>query len=144
MSVARKVVDSTFQRVLSHISEIVRSIVLLIIICLPLAYAVPMWIQYVAFGVPFWSLTINPVAWFGTSGAVFVILLLAAVSLVLGYPFVSKMTPKPEATPAGKKTAPEEETGEEEPEIEAETVAEAEIPSEEADEDDRDTSESGT
>ncbi len=150
MSVARKVVDSTFQRVLSHIGEIVRSIILLIIICIPLAYAVPMWIQHVAFGVPFSSLIIDPVAWFGTNGAVLVILLLAAVSLVLGYAYVSKMAPKPEVTPSAKKTAPEEEGAEEEePEIEAETVAEeaeevgeVEAPSEEAGEDDTDTSDS--
>jgi len=148
MSVARRVVDSTFQKVLTHIGEVVRSIILLIIVCLPLVFALPMWIQHFVFDVPFSSLTINPVAWFGTSSAVLLILFLAAVSLVLGYVYASKMIPTSETTPSATETIPKEEViEEEEPEIEAETVTEeaedasrAEAPLEEEGEDDTDAS----
>jgi len=91
LSGARKAVDSTIRRILVYTAEIIASIILLIIICLPLAFVVPMWIQQVAFGTPTAQLFVNPVAWFGPAGAVFITLGLGGVSSMLGYLYITRL-----------------------------------------------------
>ncbi|TFG12452.1 hypothetical protein EU537_09205 [Candidatus Thorarchaeota archaeon] len=91
MSGARKAVDSTIRRILVYTAEIIASIILLIIICLPLAFVVPMWIQQVVFGTPTAQLLVNPIAWFGPVGAVFITLGLGGVSSVVGYLYVTRL-----------------------------------------------------
>lgn len=59
--------------------------------CLPLAFVVPMWIQQVIFGTPTAQLFVNPVAWFGPTGALFITLGLGGVSSVLGYLYVTRL-----------------------------------------------------
>jgi hypothetical protein len=83
MSSAKKVIDSTVKRVLIYTAEIIMSIVLLVIVCLPLAFAVPMWIQQIAFGVPGSNLAVDPIAWFGFTGATVVTALLAIAAALL-------------------------------------------------------------
>ncbi|MFW9848435.1 MAG: hypothetical protein ACFFF4_04800 [Candidatus Thorarchaeota archaeon] len=93
MSVAKKAVDSTIRKILVYTAEIIASIILLVIICLPLVFTVPMWIQRVALGTPVADLWVNPVAWFGLFGAFAATILLAIVSVIIGYPYVMKLIP---------------------------------------------------
>lgn len=93
MSIAKKAVDSTLKRILIYTGEIIASIILLVIICLPLAFSVPMWIQRVGFDTPVNELLVNPVAWFGYVGFLLVIAVLAVFSIILGYPFLLKLIP---------------------------------------------------
>ena len=91
MAVARKAVDSTLRRLLRYTGEITLSIILLVIVCLPLVFVVPMWIQQIGLGADPSQLAVNPVAWFGSAGAVIVTTILAIVSGLIGYGIVSKM-----------------------------------------------------
>ena len=91
LSIAKKAVDSTIKRILVYTAEIVAAFILLVIICIPLIFTIPMWIQNVVFGSTSAEYLINPVAWFGMAGAVGITLLLAIPSLVLGYITVAKM-----------------------------------------------------
>ncbi len=93
LSKARKVVDSTLKRLLIYTAEIIASIILLILICLPLAFTVPMWVQRVFLDTPTNELWINPIAWFSAGGAVAIVILLALLSIFLGYLYIWKMTP---------------------------------------------------
>lgn len=93
MSIAKKAVDSTVKRILMYTGEIIASVVLLILICLPLAFSVPMWIQRVALGTPVDELLVNPLAWFGAAGFMLVIAGLAVVSLIIAYPTLLKLIP---------------------------------------------------
>jgi hypothetical protein len=88
--VAKKAVDSTIRKILSYTAEIILSIILLIIICLPLVFVVPMWLQHVLLGVPRGSLLLDPVALFGLDGAFWVTSLLGLISVGLGFLFVSR------------------------------------------------------
>ena len=90
MSVAKKAVDSTIRKILSYTAEIILSIILLIIICLPLVFVVPMWLQHVLLGVPRGSLLLDPVALFGLDGAFWITSLLGLISIGLGFLFVSR------------------------------------------------------
>jgi hypothetical protein len=90
LSVAKKAVDSTIRKILSYTAEIILSIILLIIICLPLVFVVPMWLQHVLLGVPRGSLLLDPVALFGLDGAFWVTSLLGLISVGLGFLFVSR------------------------------------------------------
>ncbi|MFW9919386.1 MAG: hypothetical protein ACFFED_07290 [Candidatus Thorarchaeota archaeon] len=93
MSIAKKAVDSTLKKILIYTGEIIASIILLIVICLPLAFSVPMWIQRVFFGTPVNELLVNPLAWFGSAGLILVVAGLAVVSIIIGYPFLMKLIP---------------------------------------------------
>ncbi len=93
LSVARKAVDSTLRRILSYTTEIIMSIVLLVVICIPLAFVVPMWLQLILLGRPRNNLALDPVRWFRLDGAVWLTLLLGLVSFVLGYFIIYKLKP---------------------------------------------------
>jgi hypothetical protein len=93
VSSAKRAVDSTIRRILKYTSEIIISIVLLILLSLPLAFAVPMWIQEVVFDVPSSNLIVNPIAWFGVSATFGLTIALGIFSFFLGYLFMHKITP---------------------------------------------------
>lgn len=93
VSVAKKAVDSTLKRILNYTAEIIISIILLVTICIPLAFTIPMWFQHVIFGVPRPELTINPALWFGLDGTLWITLGLALVSIFLGYLYIIKLKP---------------------------------------------------
>jgi len=69
------------------------SIVLLVVICIPLAFVVPMWLQLILLGRPRNNLALDPVRWFRLDGAVWLTLLLGLVSFVLGYFIIYKLKP---------------------------------------------------
>ncbi|MHA1902457.1 MAG: hypothetical protein ACXADL_02070 [Candidatus Thorarchaeota archaeon] len=91
MSFAKKAVDSTIRRIFVYTAEIIASIFLLVIISLPLVFAIPRWFQHVFFGTPISDLTINPVAWFGGEGTFGIIILLAVLSIVIGTFLIPKL-----------------------------------------------------
>jgi len=93
VSTAKRAFDSTLRRVLNYTAEIIMSIILLIIVCIPLAFTIPMWLQNVLIGTPRTEMTINLVAWFGYDGALWITLLLGLVSFFLSYVYVLKMKP---------------------------------------------------
>ena len=132
LALAKKAVDSTLKRILVYTAEIIASIILLVVISIPLAFTVPMWIQRVALGTPIADLWVNPALWFGATGAVIVTIILAVVSLVFGYPYVMKLIP---GVPKEEKEV-EAPVDDEEPEEEALEAAD-----EEADENKEETSE---
>ena len=90
---AKKAVDSTLKRILNYTAEIIISIILLVTICIPLAFTIPMWFQHVIFGVPRPELTINPAAWFGLDGTLWITLGLAIVSVFITYLYILKLKP---------------------------------------------------
>ncbi|MHA1135573.1 MAG: hypothetical protein ACTSSE_03725 [Candidatus Thorarchaeota archaeon] len=90
---AKKAVDSTFRRILSYTAEIIISIILLVTICIPLAFTIPMWFEHVFFDVPRTELAINPANWWGLDGTLWVTLFLGLVSLTFGYLYIIKMNP---------------------------------------------------
>jgi hypothetical protein len=69
------------------------SIILLVIICIPLVIAIPMWFQYVITETPANELALNLVAWFGYDGTFWLILLLGMISFSIGYVYIMKMKP---------------------------------------------------
>jgi len=90
---AKRAVDSTFRRILNYTAEIIISIILLVTICIPLAFTIPMWLQHVFFNVPRPDLTINPALWWGLDGTLWITLFLGLVSLSIGYLYIMKMNP---------------------------------------------------
>ncbi|TXT57393.1 MAG: hypothetical protein BAJATHORv1_10094 [Candidatus Thorarchaeota archaeon] len=90
-SIAKKAVDSTVKRILLHMAEIIASIGILVLICLPLVFAIPIWFQIVLLESPFSDLLVNPVAWFGASGAMMAIIALAFIGLIIVYPIINKI-----------------------------------------------------
>ncbi|MBD3406429.1 MAG: hypothetical protein GF411_09985 [Candidatus Lokiarchaeota archaeon] len=90
-SIAKKAVDSTVKRILLHMAEIIASIGILILICLPLLFAIPQWFQLVLFYSPSLDLLVNPVAWLNASGAIMAIVALAFVGLIFVYPIITKI-----------------------------------------------------
>lgn len=107
MSVAKKAVDSTLRKLAIYTLEITASIILLILICLPLVFTVPMWIQRVAFGTAPADLIVNPVSWFGYTGAFLITIGLAIISLILGYPYIMRLLPGAEKAEFEKPTIDE-------------------------------------
>jgi len=95
LSSAKKAVDSTVKRILLHMAEIVMSVILLVIICLPLVFVIPMWFQQIILGASPEALAVNPVAWFGAYGAFAVTVGLAVLSLIIGYGYIRSISPKP-------------------------------------------------
>ncbi len=115
MSKAKNAIDSTFRRILAYTYEIILSAIILVIICLPLAFTVPMWVQHVLFGTPLSDLLVNPNAWFGSGGAFWITIFLGIVAIALGYVMVLKLSPGgEEAEEADSSKAPEEEEAEQE------------------------------
>ena len=111
---AKKAVDSTLKRILNYTAEIIISIILLVTICIPLAFTIPMWFQHVFFDVPRTELTINPANWWGIDGTLWVTLLLGLVSLTIGYLYIIKL--KPGETSVAKEDDSDEDEDEEEEE----------------------------
>lgn len=109
------------------------SIILLVLICIPLAFVIPMWFQTIGLGVPRNELSLDPVHWIGADGTVWLILILSLVSFVLAYAYILKMKPgivggdEPE-----EEDEPEDDEEEEEPEaVEDAPEVEEEAPLEE-------------
>ena len=131
LSVAKKAVDSTVRRILNYTAEIIMSIILLVIICIPLVFVIPMWFQTIAFGIPRTELALDPIHLVGADGALWLTLLLGLVSFVLAYGYILKLKPgsitedEPEVEDAPVED--EEELEAEEVEEEAEVVAEEEV-----------------
>ncbi|MHA2005372.1 MAG: hypothetical protein ACXABV_19280 [Candidatus Thorarchaeota archaeon] len=117
MSTARKAVDSTLRRILIYTAEIIMSIILLVVICIPLAFGLPIWFQTVVFGAARSELVVNPVVWFGAGGAFWVTLLLSLVSIFIGYVYVYRLVP---STDSDEEDEEEEEEEAEPSELEAE------------------------
>jgi hypothetical protein len=93
VSKAKRAFESTFRQILNYTAEIIMSIILLVIICIPLAMTIPMWFQHVLFGTPITELSINPIAWFGAQGAFWITIVLGLVSFFLGYIYLLKLKP---------------------------------------------------
>ena len=119
---AKKAVNSTFRRILNYTAEIIISIILLVTICIPLAFAIPMWFQHVFFNVPRPELTINPALWWGLDGAFWVTVFLGLVSVSLGYLYIMKMN-----LGVTSDDEEEEEASYDEEEVEESTDAEIEM-----------------
>jgi len=133
LSKAKNAIDSTFRRILAYTYEIILSAIILVIICLPLAFTVPMWIQHVLLGTPLPDLLVNPNAWFGSGGAFWITIFLGIVAIALGYIMVLKLSPSGEESEVvDSSKAPEEE--EVEPEEAKATKEEPESPDEEENE----------
>ena len=135
LSVAKKAVDSTLRRILNYTAEIILSIILLVIICIPLVFVIPMWFQHIALGLPRPELALDPVHWFGLDGAVWLTLLIGLVSFAIGYAFILRLKPGTiaEDEPEEEKPEPDEEELDEE-EIEEELEEEVEELAEEEEE----------
>jgi hypothetical protein len=135
VSKARNAIDSTFRRILSYTAEIIMSIILLVIICIPLAFTIPVWFQYILLDTPRTEFTINLVAWFGYDGAFLITLLLGLVSFSLSYVYILKM--KPGITSVSGETEVDEEIDslEDEDEIAADEDVEEETAAEDQEED---------
>ncbi len=110
MSSARKAVDSTFRRILIYTAEIIMSIVLLVVLCMPLVLSIPTWLQTVLLGVPRQDVLLDAVTLFGQTGAFVVTLGLTGLSMVVGYLLLSRLTPK---MTSEEEEEEEEEQGEE-------------------------------
>ena len=93
VSKAKKAVDSTLRRIFNYTAEIIISLILLVTICIPLAFTIPMWFEHVFFNVPRTELAINPANWWGLDGTLWVTLFLGLVSLTIGYLYIIKMNP---------------------------------------------------
>jgi hypothetical protein len=93
MSAAKKAVDSTLRKILIYTAEIIMSIILLVVICIPFAFGVPIWFQTVVFGAARSELVVNPVTWFGAGGAFWITLILSFVSIFIGYFYVYRLVP---------------------------------------------------
>jgi hypothetical protein len=139
MSTAKKSADGAGKRIVLDVADVLTSIVLLVMICVPLAFVIPMWIQYVLLRTPASSLELNPIVGFGFLGALGATLALAAASVLIGYVFLMRM--KPKAEPQDERKA--RRAAKEETEIEAETATEVEEAEdlEEIGEDEREASE---
>ncbi|MFW9832568.1 MAG: hypothetical protein ACFFEK_01100 [Candidatus Thorarchaeota archaeon] len=142
LSVAKKAVDSTFRKILKYTAEIIASIFLLVIICIPLVFVIPMWLEHIVLGIPRAELVFDPVHLFGFGGAFWLTLFLGLVSFVLGYLFiirmkagiVSEVEQEDEEESDEEYEVAEEEEEEAEPEVEEEEIDEIATEEEEEDE----------
>ncbi|MHA2426380.1 MAG: hypothetical protein ACXAEF_16445 [Candidatus Thorarchaeota archaeon] len=129
LSVAKKAVDSTLRKILNYTAEIIMSIILFVIICIPLAFTIPQWFQHIALGLPRDQLALDPVHWFGFDGAVWLTLLLGLFSFVLAYVYILRMKPGTTVVdePEEEEASDEEDEEEEEEELEEEIEDESEV-----------------
>ncbi len=91
MTQARRAIDSTLKKVLTYTAEIIASIILLVIVCLPMAFAIPVWFQSTLFETSPSNMVLNPLVMFGPETTVWITIVLAIVSLVLQYPFLTRL-----------------------------------------------------
>ena len=133
MSKAKNAIDSTFRRILAYTYEIILSAIILVIICLPLVFTVPMWVQHVLLGTPLSGLLVNPNAWFGSGGTFWITIFLGIVAIVLGYVMVLKLSPGGEEADEADSSETSEEKEVEPEKVEA-TTGELESPDEEENE----------
>ena len=132
LSVAKKAVDSTLRRILNYTAEIIMSIILLVLICIPLAFVIPMWLQTIGLGIPRTELALDPVQWIGADGAALLTLFLGLVSFVLAYAYILKMKPGTIGVDESEEDdEPEEVEEEEDLEAEEEVEAASEVEEEE-------------
>ena len=129
---AKKAVDSTLRRILNYTAEIIISLILLVTICIPLAFTIPMWFEHVIFGVPRTELAINPANWWGLDGTLWITLGFALLSFSLAYLYILKM--KPGDTSVSPEDEPEEEDEAEEEDLADEDIAAEDIPAEDIEE----------
>jgi hypothetical protein len=106
VSATKNAINSTFRKILNYTAEIIMSIFLLIIICIPLVFTIPMWFQFMLTSVPMDQLSINPVGWFGYEGTFWLTLFLGLISSSVGYAYIIKIKPGV-ATSAEEKPAAE-------------------------------------
>ena len=123
MSVAKKAVDSTIRKILVYTFEIIAAIILMVLICVPLVFSIPMWFQWVLFGTAPSEMLLNPAIMFGAGGAVWVIVFLGLVSFILAYPYLMRISSSGESDDELEEKkesdeSPDEETDEKEIEIE--------------------------
>lgn len=141
MSVAKKAVDSVLKRILIYTAEIIASIILLVIICLPMVFLIPMWLQTVLFHTSVGDLVGNPIVLFGSAGSFGITVGLGIVTFVLGYPYLLKLIPGPSREEESEEIDTTlDEPSEEEPE-EIDTALD-EASEEESDDTQQDTAES--
>lgn len=69
------------------------SIILLVIICIPLVFVIPMWFETIVLGAPRADLALDPVHWFGFDGASWFTFALFLVSFGIGYFYILKLKP---------------------------------------------------
>jgi hypothetical protein len=93
VSATRKAINSTFRKILNYTAEIIMSIFLIVVICIPLVFALPMWFQHILTGVPRDQLSINLVAWFGYDGTFWLTMFLGLISFSVGYAYIMKIKP---------------------------------------------------
>ena len=126
LSVAKKAVDSTVRRILNYTAEIIMSIILLVIICIPLVFVIPMWFQNIALGIPRTELALDPVHLVGLDGALWLTLLLGLVSFAIAYGYILKLKPGSitEDKPDVEDEPEEDDEEEEEEELEADEIEE--------------------
>jgi TRAP-type C4-dicarboxylate transport system permease small subunit len=134
LSVAKKAVDSTLRKILNYTAEIIASIILLVVICIPLAFVIPMWFQHIALGLPRDGLALDPVHWVGLDGAFWLTLVLGLVSFAIAYVFVLRMKPGTITVDEPDEEEPEEDEDEDEEEEPEEEELEAEEVEEEVEE----------
>ena len=127
LSVAKKAVDSTLRRILNYTAEIIMSIILLVIICIPLAFVVPMWFQTILLGRPRTNVALDPVRWFCLDGATWLTLLLGLVSFALGYVYILRLKPGITSEDFDEELVEEYEEEEVEEELETQNVGEEEV-----------------
>ena len=133
MSKAKNAIDSTFRKILAYTYEIILSAIILVVICLPLAFTVPMWVQHVLLDTPLSDLFVNPNAWFGSGGAFSITIFLGIIATVLGYVMVLKLSPGGEEADEVDSSESSEEKEIEPEKVEA-TIEELESPDEEENE----------
>ncbi len=135
MSVAKKAVDSTVRKILTHTAEIIMSVVLLVIVCLPLVFAIPIWFQFILLDTPAEQMLLNPLTMFGSSLAIWIVLILGIVSVVIGYPYLLELAHKEGGEEAEPELFEGESVGEEGgSDMEDETADEPSLSSETSDE----------
>lgn len=138
-SVAKKAVDSTLRKIATYTAEIFASIIILILICLPLSFAVVGWIQHVLYDVPLGDVALRPVAMFGVMGTALVTIGLGILSFILVHFTSKRLFGKEEASVEESTPTEEEEVdedAEEAPEEEEEEVEEEDAAEEESEEGD--------
>ena len=120
MSVAKKAVDSTIRTILVYAVEIIAAIILLVLLCFPLVFAIPMWFQWVIFGTASSEMLLNPVTMFGAGTAVWITVILGLFSILLAYPYLMKIGSSgvSDKTEEEADASLEEESGDDEIEIE--------------------------
>jgi hypothetical protein len=93
VSATKNAINSTFRKILNYTAEIIMSIFLIVIICIPLVFTIPMWFQHILTGIPRDQLSINLVGWFGYDGTLWLTLFLGLISFSVGYAYIMKIKP---------------------------------------------------